>query len=80
MDVKDIVRTTFSRLETSFPEIDLINSFTAMSRTPASAAEEARIMSISSRLLDCPDAEPIFINIFNLFSEHYTGDECYHGQ
>ena len=67
-DVLESVRTTFSRLET-FPEIDLISSFTAMSRTPASALEEARIMSISSRLLGCPDAEPIFVNKVNLVSE-----------
>jgi hypothetical protein len=80
MDVLESVRTTFSRLETSFPEIDLISSFTAMSRTPASALEEARIMSISSRLHGCPDAGLIFINIFNFVSERYTGDECYHGQ
>ena len=80
MDVNLSVRTTFSRLETSFPEIDLINSFTAMSRTPASAPEEARIISISSRLLGCPDAGPIFINMLNLVSERYTGEECYHGQ
>ena len=74
MDVKKCVRTTFSRPETSFPEIDLINFFTAMSRTLESAAEEARIMSISSRLLGCPDRVPIFINTFNLISERYTGE------
>jgi hypothetical protein len=78
MDFKESVRTMFSRLEISFPEIDLINSFTAMSRTPASAEEEARIMSISSRRLGCPDVGPIFINIFNLVSGKYTGEEFYH--
>ena len=67
MDVNESVPTRFSRLETSFPEIDLINSFTAMSRIPASALKEARIMSTSSRLFGCPDAGPIFINVFNLF-------------
>ena len=73
MDVKENVRTTSSRLEISFPEIDFINSFTAMSRTPASAPEEARIMSMSSRLLGCPDAGPIFINISILFQNVIQG-------
>lgn len=67
MDVKEGLRTMFSRLETSFPEIDLINSFTAMSRTFASALEEVRIKSIFSRLLGCPDAGSIFKNVFNMF-------------
>ena len=68
MNVKARPRTIFSRLEISFPEIDFINSFTAISRTFASALEEARIMSISSRLLGCPDAGPIFIKMFNMIS------------
>jgi hypothetical protein len=80
MEDKKGVRTMSSRLETSFLEIVLINSFTAMSRTLASALEEARTMSISSRLLGCPNAEPIFINIFNIVLERYTCEERYHGQ
>ena len=44
IDIKEGLHTKFSRPESSFAEIDLINPFTAISRTFASAWEEARIM------------------------------------